>query len=103
VNRRAFGKQLLALLDAVDRKQPASPDNVVGLDFDPLTNSQQEATGFTVTRTSYQGGDALVGVVVNFGQETVGLKVRATKTVGGWRITNIHYPEGDLVTILKGL
>ena len=45
--RSRFAPALLALLDADDRAAAATPDEIVGLDFDPLTNAQEEAEAWT--------------------------------------------------------
>ena len=101
-NRTKFTPELLALLDADERKQAATPDEVVGLDFDPITNAQDEATGYQITGTTHEGADAIVAVTVKFGRTDVSkVRVRLSPSGQTWRIANVLYDEGDLVTILK--
>jgi hypothetical protein len=101
--RPLFAPGLAALLDADLRASAANADEIVGLDFDPLTNAQDEMTGFDVAPATRQGNDALVGVVVRQGNTRTNLRVRLARSGGSWRVANIHYPEGDLVSILRQL
>ena len=101
--RALFAPRLAAMIDADNRASAANPDEIVGLDFDPLTNAQDEMTGFEVAPATREGSDALVRVVVKQGDARTNLRVRLARSGGSWRITNIHYPEGNLVSILREL
>lgn len=101
-NRAAFDPALLALLDEADRKQAATPDEIVGLDFDPIVDAQDTPNGYRVGRTTREGADAIVTVAIRFGTEHYDVRVRLAPSGGTWRITNLLYrQEGDLVSILK--
>ena len=101
--RALFAPGLASLLDADHRAAAANPDEIVGLDFDPLTNAQDEMTGFTVAPAARDGADALVGVVVRQDSARTRLRVHLVHAGTGWRVANIEYPEGDLVSILREL
>jgi uncharacterized protein DUF3828 len=100
--RALFAPSLASLIDADNRAAAASPGEIVGLDFDPLTNAQDEMTGFTVGTATRDGADAVVPVVVRQGSERTSLRVRLARSAAGWRVTNV-YPEGNLVAILRQL
>lgn len=101
--RAHFAPQLAALIDADTRAAAANADEIVGLDFDPLTYAQDTMTGFEVSPATRDGEDSIVGVVVRQDTARTSLRVRLARSNGEWRVTNIHYPEGDLVTILHQL
>jgi hypothetical protein len=96
-----FAPELLKLLKEDERKQAASPDEVVGLDFDPITDAQDEATRFKVTGSTSEGEDAIVSVSVYFGTEVHTVRLRLTPSGSSWLIANVLYDEGDLIKILK--
>lgn len=98
-----FAPALAALLDADTRAAAASPDEIVGLDFDPLTWAQDTMTGFEVAPATRDGAGAIVPVTVRQDSARTALHVRLTRSDAGWRVSNIHYPERDLVTILRQL
>ena len=101
--RTRFAPELLALLDEDMRRSRANPNEVVGLDFDPITDAQEDSTGFQVTGSTREGKDAIVSVAVSFGAEKRQVRVRVTPAGTAWQIANILYDEGDLVSILKEL
>ncbi|HSU17207.1 DUF3828 domain-containing protein [Longimicrobium sp.] len=101
--RALFAPDLAALIDADIRAAEANADEIVGLDFDPLTNAQDEMTAFQVGPATRGGASATVGVVVRQDSARTNLRVRLARSDAGWRVTNIHYPEGDLVSILRQL
>lgn len=101
--RALFAPALATLIDADTRAAAANPDEIVGLDFDPLTNAQDEMTGFEVAAATRDGDDAVVGVTVRQDSARTDLRVRLARADAGWRVANIHYPEGDLVSILRRL
>ncbi|HQR39075.1 MAG TPA: DUF3828 domain-containing protein [Blastocatellia bacterium] len=99
--RSYFSKDLLALFDDNDKRQAASPDEVVGLDFDPITDSQEEASGYAVTGVTSDGASAVVTVRVRTGTEHRDVRVQFGKEGAAWKITNVLYDEENLATILK--
>jgi hypothetical protein len=102
-HRALFAPELTALLDADIRAAAANADEVVGLDFDPLTDAQDEMTSFQVAPIAHEGGQATVGVLLL--QDTMRTNVRVDLSRSGtrWRIANIHYRHGDLVSHLRRL
>jgi hypothetical protein len=102
-HRDAFAPALLALIDEDDRRAAGNPDEIVGLDFNPITNMQEEATGYEVGAATKDGADAIVPVTVRIGSESQVIRVRLIQIDGAWRVANLHYSEGDLVGILKEL
>jgi hypothetical protein len=101
--RAKFAPELLALLDEDAKRSAANPDEIVGLDFDPFINAQEEATRFKLSGTTREGADAIVAVSLYFGSEARPVRVRLTPSGASWRISNFVYDEGDLVSILKEL
>ena len=101
--RARFGTALLAQLDADAKASAANSEEVVGLDFDPLTNSQEEADGYSVGAASVQGDRAAVPVEIRLGSEKMKVEVRLVRSGGTWAITNLAYTEGDLAGLLQQL
>ena len=99
--RDRFAPELLALIDESERLQAATPDEVVGLDFNPLTDSQDAATKYEVANVSRDGADTIVTVEVKLGPDRRDVRVRLVGAGDSWRIANVHYQETDLVTILR--
>jgi hypothetical protein len=99
--RATFAPQLRRLMDESFRKQRANPDEVVGLDFNPLTNAQEEANGFEVGSPIYEQTEAVVPVTVKFGTEPTTIRVRLMLIDQRWLVSNVMYEESDLVAILK--
>lgn len=100
-NRDAMAPSLLAMLDADEKRQAANPDEIVGIDFDPLTNAQEEAVRYRVDGATPEGSDMVVAVSVYFGPDPMKVRVKVAPDGASWRIANIIYPESDLVTILR--
>lgn len=98
-----FAPELAAMLDADDSASAANQNEVVGLDFDPLTYAQEEMTSFDVGAATRDRGDALVPVVMRLDTFRTNLRVRLSRSDTGWRVKNIHYPESDLVALLQQL
>jgi len=101
--RALFAPGLAALLDADDSASAANRDEVVGLDFDPLTWAQDSMTAFEVLPATRDGADAIVPVVVRQDTAKRTLRLRLGASANAWRVKNIHYPEGDLATLLRQL
>jgi hypothetical protein len=98
-----FAPALAALLDADTRAAAANADEIVGLDFDPLTWAQDTMTGFEVAPATREGADAIVPVTLRQDGARTSLRVRLTRSDAGWRVSNLHYPQDDLVSILRQL
>src|SRR5579862_6039948 len=58
--RSHFTKALCSLMDVVDAKAAANPNEVVGLDFDPIINAQEEANSYEVGAAKAEGKGFLV-------------------------------------------
>ncbi len=102
-HRDEFTPALLALLDADARAAAANPDEVVGLDFDPLTDAQEAADGYAVGKARVEGGTAAVPVEIRVGGERTALTVHLERQTGRWRVSNVASREADLVSTLKQL
>jgi len=101
--RALFAPALATLLEADGRAAAANPDEVVGLDFDPLTDAQEEMTAFEVGPATRDGADTIVPVVLRLAAQRSEVRVRLAQSGGQWRVTNLHYPHGDLVSLLHRL
>lgn len=101
--RALFAPELTALLDADARAAAANADEIVGLDFDPLTDAQDTMTRFEVAPISQEGDAATVGVMLL--QDTTRSNVRVMLARSGeqWRVTNLQYAHGDLASLLRRL
>jgi hypothetical protein len=99
--RVVFAPELRRLMDESFRKQRANPDEIVGLDFNPLTNAQEEANSFEVGSPIYEQTEAVVPVKVVFGTEPSTIRVRLVLIAQRWYVSNVMYDEGDLLAILK--
>lgn len=101
--RERFAPALLALLDADDRAAAASPGELVGLDFDPLTNAQEEADSWTAGAAKLTGTSATVPVELRTGAETTRITVRLVARGQRWQIADLDYGETTLVKTLEQL
>jgi hypothetical protein len=101
--RALFTRELATLLDADDSAAAANPDEIVGLDFDPLTDAQDTMTGFAVGPSAREGADALVPVTLRMDSARSVVRVRLTQAGNVWRVANLHYPHGDLASLLRQL
>jgi hypothetical protein len=99
-----FAPALAALLKADAKASAASADEVVGLDFDPLTSSQEAADGYKVGQPRVTGRTAKVPVEIRLGSERSRMTVILVKEPPRpWQISDIEYEEGTLVGNLKEL
>ena len=87
-----------------------STDGVVGLDFDPVLNSQEEPEKYTAGRVQAKGNLFFVDVYsVDGGKKSKELTVKPelSHKDGKWEFVNFHYKFGDkdedLLGILKDL
>ena len=101
--RALFAPELRALLDADARASAANADEVVGLDFDPLTDSQEAMTSFQVAPITHEGDSARVGVLLLLDTARTNVRVQLVRSNQQWRVTNLHYAHGDLVSLLRRL
>lgn len=101
--RRLFAAPLLKLLDEDGAAQKANPGEIVGLDWDPFTSSQEGADSYQVGPARFEKDEALVPVEIQIGRTRSTLTIRLIRVEGSFRISNIQDQNGDLVTILKGL
>jgi len=101
--RARFAPGLRALLDADARAAAANADEVVGLDFDPLTDAQEEMTSFQVAPATLQGENATVGVVLLLDTARTNVRVQLARSNGEWQVANLQYSHGDLVSLLHRL
>ena len=101
--RSRFAPALLALLDADDRAAAANPDEIVGLDFDPLTNAQEEAEAWTAGPARLTGAGASVPVELRTGNQTTRITVRLVARGQQWQIADLDYGETTLVKTLEQL
>jgi hypothetical protein len=101
--RARFAPGLAALLDADDSASAASSDEIVGLDFDPLTDAQDTMTGFEVGPSTRDGDVAIIPVTLRMDTARSVVRVRLARSGNAWRIANLHYPHGDLASLLRQL
>jgi hypothetical protein len=103
--RALFAPALAALIDADERASAANADEVVGLDFDPLTAAQDVMERFEVGAARIDGAQADVPVTIRMEGSRYVVHVKLARSSAGWRITNIRYPaeQGDLAGILRQL
>lgn len=85
-----------------------SPDEVVGLDFDPFLNAQDTCDPYTTGKVSRDGDSYQVQVFGHGcsdqkpGQSDVTAVVKEKR--GSWMFVNFLYPgNGDLLTVLQAL
>jgi hypothetical protein len=101
--RALFTPELRALLDADARAAAANADEIVGLDFDPLTDAQEEMTSFQVTPAAHNGDGAVANVLLLLDTARTNVAVRLARSNGGWQVANLQYAHGDLVSLLHRL
>jgi hypothetical protein len=101
--RARFAAPLMKLLDEDMAASEATPGEIVGLDYNPLTSSQEEADGYKVGTPRLEKGEAVVPVEVRIGKDRSTLTIRLVSVEGRWRISNIRDRNGDLVTMLRKL
>jgi hypothetical protein len=102
-DRAQFAPALLTLLDADAKAAAANKDEIVGLDFDPLTNSQEQNDGWTMGTAKVEGASAAVPVETRVATEKAKLTVRLVKSADRWQVSDIDYGETTLVKELQQL
>ncbi len=108
----AFSEELKTQLKADDAAAAKSPGEIVGLDFDPFLNSQEEPERYVAKKVSHKGDHYLVSVYTTSGGKkeakpavTPELELKNKQ----WIFVNFHYeksniPENEnLLLILKAL
>lgn len=103
VRGKAFSPHLQQLL-AEDLAAQQSCSDLIGLDFDPIVNSQDAAEAYEVGKIAEAEGGfvaEIYGVQGGTRRPSPDLSVRLAYDHGHWQIVNIDYPEnGTLVDIL---
>jgi hypothetical protein len=108
--RLSFDPKLWKMLVADDTAQ-SKADEIVGLDFDPILNTQDPSSKFIVKSASVRGGRCNVAVVgINQGVEDEHVMPELVLSDGRWIFVNFRYESwgagklrrsGDLVQALK--
>jgi hypothetical protein len=106
---------LLDALIADEEAQAKVPGDIVGLDFDPITNAQDTRSGYQTGDIKQQGDKFFVDVHdIKSGQlqkailaAPLVLTAEVAKINGQWEFFNFIYPKadggGNLLDILKSL
>lgn len=102
-----FSAEIIQGLKEDAAAQAKVPDEVVGLDFDPLTNSQEDCSPFKVGAVN--AADAGYRVMVfdscaDSKPAKPAVIVAVEKRDGAWVFVDFIYPsQGDLFSVLKDL
>ncbi|HST20434.1 MAG TPA: hypothetical protein VLR90_04925 [Blastocatellia bacterium] len=109
LKRKWLDESLYKLLLEDRKKAAAAKDEVVGLDGDPFTNSQEPPNSFQVGESKQD--DKSASVTVKFFWKDKGkvvdqrkVDVKLAKVANAWKITNIisgDSEDDDLVKLLK--
>jgi len=103
----AFGPELRQALKEDSAAQAKSPGEIVGLDFDPILNSQDPEDRYEVGKVTRKGDSYWVEVYgVRSGKriEPPAVLAELVRKNGHWTFVNFHYPGpygNDLLSILK--
>lgn len=104
---RLFSAEIIRGLKEDEAAQAKVPDELVGLDFDPIANSQEDCSPFKVGAVS--AADAGYRVMVydscaDAKPAAPAVIVAVEKRNGAWLFVDFIYPgQGDLFSVLKGL
>lgn len=105
-----FSKELVLRLNEDYKASAKSPDEIVGLDFDPVLNSQDFAEKYVASRVTKKGARYWVEVfaVYDGKRERHPAVIPELRRQGSrWVFTNFLYKDGsktdDLLSILKKL
>jgi hypothetical protein len=108
----AFSEELKTQLKADDAAAAKSPGEIVGLDFDPFLNSQEQPEHYVAEKVSHKGDHYLVSVYsVSGGKKEAKPAVTPELELKNkqWTFVNFHYDKSDvpdnenLLLILKAL
>lgn len=106
----SFSSELRKALKADFAASAAVSGEIVGLDFDPFTNSQDPFHKYVVARAAVIGPRCVTdiyGVEKGRMSKTLDLQAELSRESGAWEFVNFHYPpsgtvkKSDLLTILK--
>lgn len=102
-----FDPPLLKALKEDAEAQAKTPDDIVGLDFDPFLNSQDPDDKYVMGEVSEKDGLYLVNVIgVRKGkrEKDVSVVAEVKPVKNSFVFTNFRYgADGDLVSVLKSL
>ncbi len=98
-----FAPTLLRALQADLLASSKSPDEIVGLDFDPFLNTQESFSHSSVVKVVRKGGSYFAGVALDKSNQP-SVVAELERHQGNWRFVNFHYPDGpDLLSLLRSL
>jgi hypothetical protein len=108
-----FTPELKQKLQADEQASAKNPGEVVGLDFDPFLNAQDDPGKMVAKKATMKGANCLVEVYRTDAGAKEGAKADVTPELslknGQWVFVNFHYPpsgnpaDNDLLSVLKGL
>lgn len=101
-----FSPELLRALSDDEEAQAKDPDEIVGLDADPILASQDPCERYVAGDATRSGAGYRVNVhSVCDGKRSAApdVVVELVPHAGSWTIVNFHYPpdKGDLLTTLR--
>ncbi len=107
-----FSVELVRQLKEDSEAQDESPGEIVGLDFDPILNSQDPSERFVVESVKRKNLSYFVEVYgISSGKKMEHVVPELVRKNGRWLIVNFHYPDfkeqseksRNLLSILKSL
>lgn len=104
--RSSFSPELLKALQEDVAAAHKDPGEIVGLDFDPILNSQEEPERYVVGEVHAKGDHYLVDVF-DFLEGKKSAKPWVVPELvsknGQWIFTDFHYEKSNLVSVLEQL
>lgn len=104
--RSSFSPGLVKALQEDVAASEKSPNEIVGLDFDPFLNSQETPEKYIVGQVRAKGDHYLVdvfGVLEGKKDSKPTVVAELTSKNGQWIFANFHYDKDDLVSVLEQL
>jgi Protein of unknown function (DUF3828) len=105
-----FSPELCKRIKEDNAAAAKSPGEIVGLDFDPILNTQESATPYKADKVSVKGSSFLIDVYsIEGGKKSAQPVVQPelSHSNGAWQFVNFHYKvdkkDDDLLNILKAL
>ncbi|CAN5880232.1 hypothetical protein BH11VER1_BH11VER1_20890 [soil metagenome] len=102
-----FSAELVKALHEDNIAQSKSPDEIVGLDFDPFLNTQDPANRYETGKVRSKGANYEVEVFALYPGRKRGkpdVVVEVASKDGHFHFVNFHYPQSEnLLSILKTL
>lgn len=102
-----FSDAIIQGLKEDDEAQAKSPDDIVGLDFDPFLNAQDICEPYKTGKVTAAGTTYRVeifGTCPEPGSKQPDVIAAVEKRDGGWVFVDFYYPEqGDLFSVLEAL